>query len=68
MSRIGQYDHLGPLEIPLDMDKLAKLIVETNYGVHRLLSAIVRERRKNSKMGDPKLTESIAQLLEEGGC
>lgn len=66
MSRIGTYDHLGPLEIPLDMDKLAKLLVEKNYGVHILLSAIVRERRK-SKTGNPNLTEGIARLLEEGG-
>ena len=70
MSRIGQYDHLDPVALPLDLDALAKLIEGSSYGTHRLLSALVRVRRgKYAGKGYRKvdqLTEGIAELLEEG--
>ena len=65
MSKLGTYDHIGPLQVEIDMNKLAKLLVEQNYAVHRMLSAIVRERRLK-KSGSTELTEGIALLLEKG--
>jgi len=40
MSRIGQYKHI-PVNISLNLETIAERLVETNYGVHNMLSAIV---------------------------
>jgi hypothetical protein len=40
VSRVGQYRHI-PVEINLNLETIAERCVETNYGVHNMLSAIV---------------------------
>ena len=55
MSRIGQYKHIS-VDMPLNLDGIAERLVETNYGVHNMLSAIVvAYRRKHpERFTDPK--------------
>jgi hypothetical protein len=65
-SRVGQYDHLDPVALSLDMDKLAELLVRSNYGVHRFLSALVRTRKRLRSPGGDRLAREIERLLEEG--
>jgi hypothetical protein len=71
MSEIDSYRHLNygnypqsKLEISIDIEELAKKIIEMNYGVHRLLSAIVRQRLE--KKTDDKLATGIFNLLNKG--
>jgi hypothetical protein len=40
MSRIGQYQHI-PVKMQLNLAGIAERLVETNYGVHNMLSQIV---------------------------
>ncbi|MFA5987075.1 MAG: hypothetical protein WC797_00260 [Candidatus Paceibacterota bacterium] len=67
--RVGLYDHLNPVTIPMDMDALADLLVKANYGVQRFLSALIRARKRSSRgtssEGD-RLMSEIERLLEEG--
>lgn len=70
-SRVGIFDHLGPLEIPINADTLADAIVNSNYGTHRMLSALIRARRKkNQQQGydnaEDTLINAVEKLLQEG--
>lgn len=69
--RVGWYDHLNrtdPICLPLDLDELARLLVRSNYGVQRFLSALVRARKVDTaRAGQPdRLMSEIQRLLEEG--
>lgn len=69
MSRnTGMYDHLPPvpLQVDLDFNKLADTLVKANYGVHRMLSAIVRARRRDRTRKEDPLIDMIERALEEG--
>lgn len=48
MSRLGIYDHLNdePLSVPITMERLVTLVMSQNYGVHRFLAELVRQREK----------------------
>ena len=68
------YDHLNKddkLEISLDIEELAKKIETMNYGTHRLLSALVRVRRNDTRIDSASeckmLTDGIEELLDRGG-
>lgn len=69
-SRMGSYDHVGPLDVPLDLDFLADHVVRANYGVARLLAALVRARRRTAHLSNrtepDRLVEEIERLLNEG--
>lgn len=54
MSRVGQYRHI-PVEIVLNLEAIAERCVETNYGVHNMLSAIVTayERKYHERFTNP---------------
>lgn len=49
MSRgMDEYKHLDddtPFIFSFDSDQIAKIVCNTNYGVHRLLCAIIKERK-----------------------
>ncbi len=68
---IGMYDNLNngkDIAIPLDINELAKIIVDANYGLHRMLSALVREEKKTisyNKYGSD-LVNGIERMLNEG--
>lgn len=66
MSRVGTHDHLGSVNLPLDLNILADLLVKSNYGVHRFLSALVRSRKRANARRDDRLMREIERLLEEG--
>jgi len=65
MSKIGKYDYLEPVQLPLDLDILADLLVKSNFGVHRFLSALVRSRKRTERKND-QLMQEIERLIEEG--
>ncbi len=63
-----EYRHLDKTDkfkIELDIDDIAIKIISMNYGVHRLLSAIVRYRHKKHGQDD-ELANGISKLLEQG--
>lgn len=65
------YDHLEPLSIPVDMDKLAELLEGENYGTVRLLAALLRVRRRRfaERVADYRHTgdHDIADSVERRG-
>lgn len=80
---VGSYDHLdkrSPIQITLSMEKLAELVENSNYGVHRFLSALIRLRKKKLEIRtknyqekeygfEPypdRLMNEIERLLNEG--
>lgn len=67
MPKMGSYDYMGPISLPVDMDKLAEIVESAVYGTHRFLSALVRVRRqKNPNQGEDRLAQEIERLLNEG--
>lgn len=71
-SKIGSFDHInsGKFKVPVDLDDLAQLLIDENYGVHRMISAIIRARRnqfiyKKYKSKDDLVT-GLEELLNEG--
>jgi len=69
-DKFGSHDDLNatnPLILEIDLDTLAVMVVNMNYGVVRLLAALVKARAKSSKVGKPdKLSEAITKLLNDG--
>ena len=64
---IGEYDHLNTtdaISYNVDIDRLANAVVTSNYGTHRMLSAMVREANRINKKGP--MMEAIEKMLEEG--
>ena len=64
---IDDYKHLDetdPLSINLTMEEVAELVIMKNYGVHRLLSSIVRIRLANDP--DNELALELKKLLNKG--
>ena len=60
MSGIDFYKHLEkvhPFTVELSMDDIARKCVKLNYGVHRLLSSLVRELRAANKRHEEKWNE-----------
>jgi hypothetical protein len=67
MNGVGSYDHLNkdtPIKVNIDIDVVARAAVESNYGIHRLLSALVRQATVVGKRGE--LIESIERMLNNG--
>jgi len=73
MSRVGQYRHI-PVEMPLNLPGIAERLVETNYGVHNMLSEIVvAYYRKHPERATPgkeqksfDIVVKIEKLLNKG--
>ncbi len=68
MNTVDSYRHLNEsskFRIELDVEMVAAKIIGMNYGVHRLLSAIVRQLRVIHGPSDELATE-ILELLEKG--
>jgi hypothetical protein len=81
MRGIGFYSHLDktdPIRVEADgvsvgvsAEKLAEGAVKANYGVHRLLSCLVEERKKEDSRKkragrEDRLMNAIEKLLAEG--
>jgi hypothetical protein len=67
MQKLGSYDHLNedmPIKFTLDVESVARAAVEANYGIHRLLSALVRQATAINKRGT--LIAEIERMLNEG--
>jgi len=70
---IGDYDHLNkcaPLTVKLDFPNLVSNIIGLNYGVHRFLSELVRQRKEiasRCKRVD-RFINVIERELEDGSC
>jgi hypothetical protein len=68
------YKHLDKYEgsninININMEQLAKMVVDCNYGVRRLLSEIVdyrKEQYKQKGFGEDYWGKEIEKLLEQG--
>lgn len=64
---LDSYRHLNEgdkFRIELDVENVVAKIVSMNYGVHRILSSIVRQRF--AKRSDDELAHGILALLEKG--
>lgn len=67
MLRMDFYQHLNEGDkfcIEIDIEAVATKIVSMNYGVHRLLSSIVRQRL--ALVSHDELAHGILMLLERG--
>lgn len=73
---IGQYDHLddpkyNPVQIRLPIPQLVEIVRTTNYGEHRFLSELVRQRETSDdyKQHDEyrRHTVLLRKLIEEDG-
>lgn len=79
MSRLGTYDHLNkdtPIKLKTevdirihDMKALVTAVRESNYGVHRFLSELIRQDKEYCREQDLKVSEMMRQIeahLNEG--
>jgi hypothetical protein len=79
MARLGMYDHLDssyPMSVTMSMRDLADKVAGVNYGWQRLLSELVRQRKRSPYYADPKAsgvareyrdhTDRLEALLEDG--
>ena len=79
MARLGMYDHLentDPMVVTMSMRDLADKVARVNYGWQRLLSELVRQRKRSPYYADPKSsnvnceyrdhTDRLEALLEDG--
>ena len=69
MRRADDYRHLNKeSKIQVDLEDVAAQVVHMNYGVHRLLSAIIRKRIEEGTFdGRPdELMDGIVTLLDKG--
>ena len=65
----NSYDHLDPIKVDLDLDGLASTLVNSNYGVHRFLSALIKQRERHRERrgwGEDELMQEIEKLLNRG--
>jgi hypothetical protein len=73
MPRVGTYDHLeetDPLQIALSMKDMVALIRKQNYGEHRLLSELVRQREESEdeqKYEEHRRHTAMLRALLESG-
>ena len=73
MSRVGMYDHLGVKVDKAVLATLADTLVNANYGVHQMCSALVAAWHRKNPNGpkhpyqvDSYLELRIEKLLDEG--
>jgi hypothetical protein len=73
MARLGMYDHLDssePISVTVSMRDLADKVAGVNYGWQRLLSELVRQRKRSPYYADPSEyrdhTDRLETLLEDG--
>jgi len=68
----GTYDHLDltdPLRIQLPMRDLVERVRALNYGEHRFLSELLRQRRASADDGNEqhrRHTDLLEELLHQG--
>lgn len=64
IAKVGTYNHLGPIKIPIDMKLLASVVDKENYGLHRFLSEWLKicDRKKHTN----RLVNEIERLLNQG--
>lgn len=69
MRYIDMYKHINEKsKVEVDIEDIAKQVINMNYGVHRLLSALVIYAKGNKKFyGDRQcILAEVEKLLEEG--
>lgn len=67
MSRIDFYRNIDndPNEgivISISMDEIARIAISKNYGVHRLLSSLVREIRARNEVDNKEYAEKYPDI------
>lgn len=75
-SKINTYNHINSkIKIELSMEEIAKSIVKLNYGVHQLLSELVKQLRISQDSFNiifpdiperSELADGIEELLNKG--
>ena len=68
MPTIDTYKHLNESDgVLTGIEEIANQVVKLNYGTHRMLSALVRARRKVGKSHErDELADEIEALLKRG--
>jgi len=70
MSKVDSYVHLNSEDkIRLEIDEIASQIGTMNYGVHRMLSALVRQGKQRRELywdDEDNILKDIEKLLNEG--
>jgi hypothetical protein len=66
---IDRYKHLNdtdPPTITISMEELVAMVNGMNYGVHRFLSELIRQRRADPLRYYPINVDGLEDLLEDG--
>jgi len=73
MTKLGDYDHLNatdPPSVPCSMPELVANIRRMNYGAHRFLSELVRQREASDQWHTSdtyrRNTTALRVLLDSG--
>lgn len=71
---MGQHRNIGPDtyahlndqdSVPFDIEATARTVIRFNYGLHRFLSAAIRELRKE-RGSDDEMASKLTELLRAG--
>ena len=65
-TQFDMYKHMNKydsIKLELDMNDLAKFILNKNYGVHRFLSALREEAMKDDRIDRSDLVEGLEQMF-----
>lgn len=72
-ATMGMYDHLNesdPVQMPGTMSDLVRCVMDRNYGEHRFLSELVRQRKADPYYKDAgqfrEHTDALEALLNAG--
>ena len=73
MPYLDYYKHLNeidPPRMPLTMEQLVEVVLKMNYGAHRFLSEMVRQRRASPDYKEyasyREQTTMLEELIEKG--
>lgn len=67
----GTYKHLDEdkncnVNIELNMEQLAKMVYEANYGIHRFLSEIIDLQRQSKYKQELEFADELESILNKG--
>ena len=66
---VDMYKHLNKakdFEIKLDMEQVANMVCDCNYGFHRFVSAVINRYKQSNSNVEQKWAEELEKLLESG--
>jgi hypothetical protein len=66
---VDMYKHLNEskdFKISLDMEQVADMVCDCNYGFNRFISAVINKYKKSDNRNKQKWAEELEKLLDSG--